>query len=162
MIEILTAAYCVCMKENQAISVLKSLPPTSVRLDYHGVLDTIPVEEPLPKYHSYCVISYVGFQGQKHQQTKSDLLNRIQAGQILFAILVFQKGYARKEKRTYTVPGSKAWVHAHLPELLSKRGIHFLDDHKEHLISTQLLCPYIHCYLYSTESLPLSEFLAAL
>jgi hypothetical protein len=160
MIEILTANNVKCLEEDQAIVALQSLPPTSVRLDYHGVLDTISVTERLPSYHSYCVISYVGFQGEKHHLTKSELLDRIQARQILFAILVFQKGYTRKEKRVYTVPGSKAWVLAHLPE--SSPHTYFLDDHKEHLTSTHILCPRIHCRLYSTSVGSLSEYLASL
>ncbi len=149
MIEVLTCTGSHWIDQpEEAIAILKTLPPTSVRLDYHGVLDILPFSESLPEGHSYCTISYVGLNGEKHHQTKSELLERIQKGQILFAVLVFRKGYKRKEKRAYTVPGSKAWVNAHLLEVPGK-STYFIDDHKEHLMSTQLLCPHIHCKQYS-------------
>ncbi len=132
----------------ESVAILKTLPPTSVRLDYHGVLDTLSPNKQLPEGYTYCVISYVGFNGEKHMQTRNELQQRIQNGQILFGVLVFKKGYKRKEKRAFTQPGSKAWVNANLSEEVGK-PTYFIDDHKEHLLSTQLLCPHIHCELYS-------------
>jgi hypothetical protein len=149
MIEVVTREGVISSdRSDDAIAILKTLPPTSVRLDYHGVLDTIPSSEPLPEGHTYCVVSYVGFNGEKHMQTRNELQQRIQKGQILFGVLVFKKGYKRQEKRTFTQPGSKAWVNANLSEEVGK-PTYFIDDHKEHLLSTQLLCPHIHCELYS-------------
>ncbi len=149
MIEVVTREGVVSSDgSDDTITILNTLPPTSVRLDYHGVLDTISPNKQLPEGHTYCVISYVGLNGEKHHQTRLELQQRIQKGQILFGVLVFKKGYKRKEKRAFTQPGSKAWVNANLPEEVGK-PTYFIDDHKEHLLSTQLLCPHIHCELYS-------------
>jgi hypothetical protein len=156
MIEVVTREGVISSdRSDDATTILKTLPPTSVRLDYHGVLDTLSPNKQLPEGHTYCVVSYVGFNGEKHMQTRYELQQRIQNGQILFGVLVFKKGYKRQEKRTFTQPGSKAWVNANLPE---EKPTYFMDDHKEHLLSTQLLCPHIHCYHYSkTASISLSE-----
>jgi hypothetical protein len=151
MIEVITKDGVIFIDNpDESISILKTLPPSSIRLDYHGVLDTISSSEYLPNVHSYCVISYVGLNGEKHYQTREELLHRVQKGQILFAILVFQKGYKRKEKRAYVVPGSKAWVNFNLLQEVGK-PTYFIDDHKEHLTSTELLSPHIHCIHYNTK-----------
>ncbi len=151
MIEVITKDDVILLDNpDESINILKTLPPTSVRLDYHGVLDTLSPYDLLPDIHKYCVISYVGLNGEKHHQTKEELLTRIQKGQILFAILVFQKGYKRKEKRTYVIPGSKAWVNFNLLNEVGK-PTYFIDDHKEHLTSTELLCPHIRCIHYNIE-----------
>jgi hypothetical protein len=147
MIEVITKNSIIFPDSEDSINILKALPPTSVRLDYHGVLDTLSSYERLPEGHSYCVISYVGLNGEKHYQTRNELLLRIQENQILFAVLVFQKGYKRKEKRAYIVPGSKAWVNFNLLEEPGKHT-YFIDDHKEHLTSTEILCPHIKCILH--------------
>ncbi len=151
MIEVITKVGVIFIDNpDESVTILKTLPPSSIRLDYHGVLDVISPSEPLPNVHSYCVISYVGLNGEKHYQTRRELLTRVQKGQILFAILVFQKGYKRKEKRTYVVPGSKAWVNFNLLQEVEK-STYFIDDHKEHLTSTELLCPHIKCIHYNIE-----------
>lgn len=153
MIEIITKDSVIFIDNpDESVAILKTLPPSSIRLDYHGVLDTISPSESLPNVHSYCVISYVGLNGEKHYQTRDELVTRVQKGQILFAILVFQKGYKRKEKRTYVVPGSKAWVNFNLFHEVGK-SIYFIDDHKEHLTSTEILCPHIRCIHYNIDSI---------
>lgn len=134
---------------NAAQAHLESLP-ISVRLDFHGVLDTIPSIQPLPC--KVCVISYVGRISPLRAEARRQIQERILAGQILFGVLVFTKGYTRREKRTFVSPGSKAWVNAHLPSISGQLTC-FIDDHIEHVRSTQYICPTIYCIHFTGPNL---------
>lgn len=140
---------------------LQSLPETSVRLDFHGVLDTLLPSQPLPSHHTYCVISFVGPTGITRNLVRQQIQERIETGQILFGVLVFQKGYTRQEKRSFIAPGGKAWVHAQLPKLPTS-PIYFLDDHMEHIRSAQTLAPTTLCIHVQLQTRTLIETLQKL
>lgn len=129
-----------------ASHILNILPPISIRLDYHGVLDTTNEYDLLPN-NNYCVISYVGRNSPTRASVRNDLIKRINNNQIEFAVLVFVKGYSHKEKNSFIVPGSKAWVNKYIQPVVGKPII-FIDDTKEHIHSTQLLCNYINSIYY--------------
>ena len=122
----------------------------SVRLDYHGVLDLVPPDSVLPTDCSVCVISYVGLRSPLRAAVREDIQRRIRLGQIIFGVLVFQKG-RRQSKNTYWAPGSKAWVNQHLGKL---GPCLFLDDNNEHIRSTQEMpgCEHVLSELFNSGS----------
>lgn len=142
VIEIIQQNSCVIHTIETAAQALRDLPATSVRLDLHGVLDTLEPTAILPTVHSYCAISYVGSQSPIRAVARQQIQERIATAQIMFGILVFSRGKG-KEKRAFFAPGGKAWIQQYLPSL-GPRSF-FIDNAKDHILSTKALCPHIHC-----------------
>ncbi len=152
LIEIVFSTHHEIHNAETAPTALGALPATSMRLDLHGVLDTVTATTVLPTQFSYCVISFVGKKGPTRSIARNQIQERIQCGQILFGVLVFAKAYKAKEKRAFFAPGGKAWVLQHLPS--SVNCPYFVDDTLEHLQSAQaLLTPFISCFHFQQGSL---------
>jgi hypothetical protein len=113
---------------------------TDLRLDLHGVLDTIHSEKlllpsDLRENVNICVISYVGKAGTIRDHAREETIKRIKTGQINFGFLVFNRGRRGEEnKNTFHEVGSKAWIN----NLLGvKNQAHFIDDGFDHVESTK-------------------------
>ena len=108
----------------------------SLRLDFHGVLDTISSTIKLTNLGlgiDICVISYVGKFSQMRVHVRNEIKERIKSGQIKFGILVFK----RRRGEIYTKPGSKAWTNLALSQ--NKLSAYFIDDSIDHIESTNSL-----------------------
>ena len=116
-----------------------------VILDLHGVMDLTDVT-PFLHGNSVCGLSYVGHTiGTKSMRVKAreTLGERIQSGQLAFAILVFKRGSKIKNPATgnyelITEQGSKAAVVMFIQEVIGKHCL-FMDDSKDHILSTKQL-----------------------
>jgi hypothetical protein len=116
-----------------------------VILDLHGVADLADKRPFLPG--SVCGLSYVGHAiGPKKSMrvtARETLGERIQSGQLAFAILVFKRGSKIKNPATgnyelLTEQGSKAAVVMFIQEIIGKHCL-FMDDSKDHILSTKQL-----------------------
>lgn len=125
-----------------------------VRLDLHGVLDTVEPNVPLglPYGNDACCISFVGALTTTRITARKNVIERIAKGQISFGVLVFKRG-PRKNKElcnAFQEPGSKAWINA-----LIKGGKLFIDDSLDHVFSVEsigipgLVCKHFNVAEYS-------------
>ena len=112
----------------------------AIRLDFHGVADLLPGDLHV-SHQPACIISYVGSKSPYRQEVKEEIEKRMASGQIKFGVMVFVRG-SGKTRNCFTNPGSKAWVNSLLQIPQDVKGI-FIDDMEDHILSTQLLCPYI-------------------
>ena len=154
----------------QAEDELKSLPGIDIRLDYHGVLDTINKDVKLgykryevcdsssdsedevciPIYNdradNICCISYVGQLTTTRISAREDMMDRMRSSQILLGILVFARGSKRfpEEGDRFVDPGSKGWANKLIP--YNNKPI-FIDDSEDHVKSVQFVG--IDSYLFS-------------
>ncbi len=153
MIEVVHYTYTVSFEEQEAIQYLAK-EPIGIRLDLHGVLDSLPPTVQLPE--KTVAISFVG--PNTHQVAIQEIQARIQTKQIAYGVLVFQRGRGKDANR-YVAPGGKAWVNCHIP---FDGTCLFVDDSKDHLRSTQFLVPSITCKRISSgNSTELLELLQA-
>ncbi|ARF10178.1 hypothetical protein Hokovirus_1_57 [Hokovirus HKV1] len=106
----------------------------NIRLDLHGVLDTIDENIKFDNYNNICCVSFVGFNSNIRNIARDTIINRI-GKQIHFGILVFKRG-KNYYRNNFTVIGSKAHVNSIIP--LHKKGI-FIDDSIDHYESTKSL-----------------------
>lgn len=127
-------------QSKEAEEVLKGLV-ADIRLDFHGVLDTLPVTPlPIDKKVPICCICFVGRQSQTRIDARGQILERIESGQIEFGILVFKRGTIKV--------GTKAWVNFHL---LHKGERIFIDDSEDNILTTREICPSIQCIHHISE-----------
>ena len=118
-----------------------------VILDLHGVMDLTDVT-PFLLGNSVCGLSYVGhtiYEDKKSMRVtaRETMGERIQSGQLAFAILVFKRGSKIKNPATgnyelITEQGSKAAVVMFIQEVIGKHCL-FMDDSKDHILSTKQL-----------------------
>lgn len=101
-----------------------------LRLDYHKVLDTLPVTYKMPLGLRVCALSFVGRQSQTRIDARAQIQERITRGQIAFGILVFKRGTVK--------PATKAWVNRLLPS--SRTVAQFIDDSADHILTTRETC----------------------
>lgn len=119
---------------DKAESMLRSMP-AHVRLDCHGVLDTLPTRLKINRTKKYCMISYTGRTSRTRETARSEAKLRIKTGLIDYGILMFARGRG-KNKYSFTEVGSKAWVNSLIPD-----GELFIDDGEDHIQSVKLACP---------------------
>lgn len=123
------------VKEYDELKKFISTLNIPIRLDLHGVLDTIDSETDLGNYQNICCISYVGINSNLVPHVKNEMYTRIENKQIYCGFIVYSKG--RNElKYKFTMKGSKA----DLNRLISHNGIAlFIDDSEDHIESTKFL-----------------------
>jgi len=122
----------------------------SVRLDLHGVLDTIDEKEEFENAMNICCISYVGSATKMRLNAREDIKARLKT-QLDFGVLVFSRGKG-KNKNTFHEEGSKAWVNS-LIQTPSDREAIFVDDSYDHENSTKTLkIPNLKTILYDENS----------
>jgi len=144
LLELITPKYTTVVSRSQHAAAEEYLKAccADIRLDLHGVLDLVNPDTPIlvgdPRAtNRICAISYVGRDTPMRRTARDELLARIKSGQIDFAILIFERGSkSEKNDKTFTVPGSKAWVNAHLS---CTTKCLFLDDSNDHVQSTKSL-----------------------
>jgi len=107
-----------------------------VRLDYNGVLDTLPRDEHLKNPQNICCISFVGSTTNTRVMTREDIIKRL-GHQINFGVLVFLRGNSKNKNRFHTI-GGKAHVNSVIPIGLNKKAI-FIDDSEDHCLSVSNL-----------------------
>ncbi len=112
-----------------AEAVIQSLS-ADMRLDYHGVLDSLPLDYKMPAHVRVCALSFVGRQSQTRADTRDAIKERIVCGQIGFGMLVFKRGTIK--------PATKAWVNRLLPS--AHPVTLFIDDSEDHIITTRSVC----------------------
>lgn len=106
------------------------LPKSNLRLDYHGIVDTLPKDFDI----SDCaVISYVGT--RTLEKTRKILEGLASSNKIKFGVLVFKRGLGPGENEFVEV-GSKAWVCSCLE--FDGYAI-FLDDSHDHVNSVNFI-----------------------
>jgi len=114
-----------------------------IRLDLHGVCDTLDsttLINTTDKMCNICIISYVGKYTHIRNVAKLDIIDRVTSGQVSFGILVFSRGKIHGktdfvDADTHHVPGSKAWVNKHLG--MNKGQALFVDDSLDHCRSVK-------------------------
>jgi len=136
LIEVVYASSWVVFEAHDAAMRCLQRLRCGLRLDYHGVLDTVSPETCLVSGASICALSYVGERSLMRSVVRRDLMTRIQSGQIDIGILVFRRGFG-VERNRFSVAGSKAWVNAWLG-VWSGVPV-FLDDSMDHVRSVRWL-----------------------
>ena len=137
LVELLTSEGTVIYSENEIENAEKELSKLkiSVRLDLHGVLDLLTLNDDVGD--SSMVLSYVGKLTRTRTNAKVEILNRIKAKQVKFGVLVFKRGKKGTGKEyKFIAPGSKAWVNK-LIKFESKSL--FIDDSLDHFKSVKSL-----------------------
>jgi len=115
-----------------------------VRLDLHGVLDTIPQSTQFENPENICCISFVGSTTQTRINARKEIANRL-GHQINFGILVFARGRGR-DKNCFHDMASKAWINSKLPT--GSKAV-FVDDSGDHYLSTQSMqIPKLDCHFF--------------
>ncbi len=160
IIEIITSKLVIYSEKDllQAEQALLDLPGTDIRLDYHGVLDTISEDIKLGDgSNNICCISYVGQLTTTRINAREDMMNRMKSNQISYGILVFKRGSRRFPEAgdKFVDPGSKAWAN----KLISSNSANpiFIDDSTDHVRSVQFAG--IDSYLFSPSDGNLVKFL---
>jgi hypothetical protein len=112
---------------------MKTFPFKSIklRLDLHGVLDTIDADTHLP-VKDVCAISYVGKITKTRVDATLEIEQRIRNNQILFGVLVFRRG--KRKSEPFVEVGSKAWFNQFLK---NDEQCLFIDDSYDHVISVE-------------------------
>jgi len=117
----------------------------SVRLDLHGVLDTIDNTVVFDHPESICCISFVGSTTKTRLSAREDIMTRL-GHQVSYGILLFSRG-----GNTYHKVGGKAWINKLIPSPTGKKAI-FIDDSPDHYESTKSLKIYnLDCHLYNQQ-----------
>ena len=102
----------------------------TVRLDLHGVLDTIPHTHIFDNFDKMCCISFVGSTTKTRLSARNDISRRI-GHQISYGVLIFSRGGPK-----YHDIGSKAWINSIIPLPINTTGI-FIDDSNDHYESVK-------------------------
>jgi len=118
----------------QDLPVIIGKKNINVRLDLHGVLDTLSTDVEFEGADTICSISYVGSTTNTRIQARQEMLKRLNH-QINFGILVFLRGKGTNKNKFVDV-GSKAWINSLIPIDIEKRAI-FIDDSEDHYKSTK-------------------------
>jgi len=105
-----------------------------IRLDLHGVLDTLSHDIEFPCPETICCISYVGSTTETRIQARNEMIKRL-SNQILYGVLVFARG-KNKNKSTFYDIGSKAWINSIIPTGKNSKSV-FVDDSDDHYMSTK-------------------------
>lgn len=137
LVELLTSEGTIIYKDSEIEKAEKALSKleANVRLDFHGVLDLLTLNDKVGE--SSMVLSYVGKLTRTRTNTKTDILNRMKSKQVKFGILVFKRGKnGTGEENKFHVPGSKAWVNK-LVKFESESL--FIDDSLDHFNSVKSL-----------------------
>ena len=137
LIEIITkdSTFTFTFEEIQEVEEWLSKQSIPLRLDLHGVADILNYEDVLPA--ETCVISFVGRYSNTRDYARHDIVYRIMSGQIVFGILVFERGRRnRKNQNTFHNVGSKAWVNSHIERVKNVRNV-FVDDSYDHYNSVK-------------------------
>jgi len=120
-----------------------------VRLDLHGVLDTIPHNHIFDNSDNICCISFVGSTTKTRLSARNDISRRL-GHQLSFGVLVFSRGGSK-----FHNIGSKAWINSIIPLPINTKGI-FIDDsndHYESVKSCNILNLNSHLYNKSNDNL---------
>jgi len=125
-----TVCFEVFSDKKKAEMKLSSMPSSAIRIDLHGVLDTLDVSVKIP---NAVVISYVGDQMRQH--ARAEIRSRVEAEQVAWGVLVFKRGKGPNANK-FIAAGSKAWVCWCVP--YDKKAI-FLDDSEDHVKSVNFL-----------------------
>lgn len=117
-----------------------------VRLDLHGVLDTIPQSVKFENSINICCVSFVGSTTKTRIEARREIKKRL-GTQVDFGILVFSRG-RDQNKNFFQEKGSKAWVNQLIPIPENKKAV-FVDDSYDHYNSTKALnIKNLDCFLY--------------
>lgn len=113
----------------------------TVRLDLHGVLNTIPKETIFDHPDKICCISFVAPTTRTRSNARKEIGCRL-GHQIKYGVLVFARG-----KMDFHEIGGKAWLNSLIPSGNNKAL--FVDDSKDHYESTKSLkLPWLDTHLY--------------
>lgn len=121
--EIITREGCTEYVDVSAAEVALRALTAGIRLDYHGVWDTLPAEFACP---GACILSFVGRQSDTRRETRVAIQEAVAAGRVSFGVLVFKRGTTR--------PATKAWANS----LIDDPAL-FIDDSDDHLETTHAL-----------------------
>ena len=116
-----------------------------IRLDLHGVLDTIDHTIIFDQPQSICCISFVGSTTKTRISAREDIMRRL-GHQVSYGVLVFSRG-----GNMYHKVGGKAWLNKLIPLPTGKKAI-FIDDSEDHYESTKSLRIHnLDCHLYNEQ-----------
>jgi hypothetical protein len=123
LVEIITQEGCTEYTDVSAAEVALRSLTANIRLDYHGVWDTLPMSFACS---GACILSFVGRQSDTRRETRIAIQQAVAAGRVAFGVLVFKRGT--------TKPATKAWANA----LMGSPAL-FVDDSDDHLDTTRAL-----------------------
>lgn len=129
---------CVIIDKNNLASLpsLISDKEISVRLDLHGVLDTLVHDIEFENPNNIMCLSFVGSTTMTRIHARTEIQRRL-GHQVAFGVLVFGRGKG-KNKNTFIEPGSKAWINSLIPIKAGQKAI-FVDDSDDHYQSVKSL-----------------------
>lgn len=105
-----------------------------IRLDLHGVLDTLSHDVEFPCPETICCISFVGSTTETRIQARKEMIKRL-GKQILYGVLVFARGKSKNKNTFYNI-GGKAWINSIIPTNKKFKSV-FVDDSIDHYMSTK-------------------------
>jgi len=105
-----------------------------IRLDLHGVLDTLSRDVEFPCPEKICCISFVGSTTETRIQARQEIIKRL-GKQILYGVLVFARGRSKNKNNFYDI-GGKAWINSIIPTNKKFKSV-FVDDSDDHYLSTK-------------------------
>jgi len=124
-------------KQQDAEAFLATFGNSHIVVDLHGVLGTVEEDVVLPKSDEDVIscCSYVGRYTTTRYDAYQDIFDRVESGQIVWGVLVFNRGNPRKESAdAYHEVGSKAWYCKIVNAAL------FCDDSLDHIRSVESFC----------------------
>jgi len=141
-----TNGFTIYNKNNLAeLQPLISQKEITLRLDLHGVLDTVDHTVIFDQSDTTCCISFVGNTTKTRVNAREEIMKRL-GHQISYGVLVFSRG-----KNTHHKVGGKAWINNLIPLPINKKGL-FIDDSEDHYESVKSLGIHnLDCLLYNKQ-----------
>lgn len=133
-----SSGVCIIIDQNN-IDVLPGLISSkeiNVRLDLHGVLDTLVHDVEFENPNNIMCVSFVGSTTCTRINARVEIQRRL-GHQLAFGILVFKRGKG-KNMNMFRAIGSKAWINSLIPIGKNQRAI-FIDDSDDHYESVKSL-----------------------